>query len=103
MKLCTIFTRIIQAMNKLLKHYLSSVKLAKEDLTPTEKEEIISTIKVLNRRNSTAEEREREFTTMCFNYGMDDDEVDAAKAVFLYTEDAEAWERSIIYKSTIIS
>lgn len=82
-------------MNKLLTHYLSSIKLAKEDLSSAEKEEIISTLKVLKRSDSTDEEKEQEFTTMCFNSGMDDAEVEAAKAVFLYTENAEVWEKSI--------
>jgi len=65
------------------------------DFTHEEKEEILSTLRVL-KKTSAFEEREQEFTTMCFNAGLDETRIQEAKKVFLYTEDAEAWEKNIL-------
>lgn len=83
-------------MNKLVTHYRNSTQLKKEDLTKAEKEEIISTLTLLKKCESLEpEEREEEFMTMCFNFGLDDDQTKAAKEIFLCIEPSEIWEKSI--------
>jgi len=84
-------------MNKLVTHYRNSTQLKKEDLTKKEKEEIISTLNLLKKCESLGpEEREEEFMTMCFNYGLDDDQTKAAKEIFLGIEPSEDWEKNIL-------
>jgi hypothetical protein len=83
-------------MNQLVTHYRNSTQLKKEDLTKAEKEEIISTLNLVKKCESLGpEEREGEFMTMCFNYGLDDDQTRAAQEIFLGVEPSEAWEKSI--------
>eukprot|EP00026_Physarum_polycephalum_P007821 Phypoly_transcript_07889.p1 GENE.Phypoly_transcript_07889~~Phypoly_transcript_07889.p1 ORF type:complete len:439 (-),score=94.07 Phypoly_transcript_07889:62-1378(-) len=84
-------------MNKLVTHYRNSTQLKKEDLTQEEKEEIISTLNLVKKCESLEpEEREDEFMTMCFNYGLDDDQTRAAKEIFLGIEPSEIWEKNIL-------
>jgi hypothetical protein len=83
-------------MNKLITHYRNSTQLRKEDLTKAEKAEIISTLNLVKKCESLGpEQREEEFMTMCFNYGLDDDQSRAAKEIFLGIEPSEIWEKSI--------
>lgn len=83
-------------MNKLVTHYRNSTQLKREDLTKAEKDEIITTLNLLKKCESLGpQEQEEEFMTMCFNYGLDDDQTKAAKEIFLGIEPSEPWERSI--------
>ena len=83
-------------MNKLVTHYRNSIQLKKEDLSKAEKEEIISTLNLLKRCESLGPEKKEEaFMTMCFNYGLDDGQAEAAKEIFLNIVPAEVWEKSI--------
>jgi len=84
-------------MNKLVTHYRNSTQLKKEDLSKAEKQEIISTLNLLKKCESLApEEREEEFDTICFNFGLDDDQTKAAKEIFLGIEPSEIWEKNIL-------
>lgn len=65
------------------------------DFTLEEKEEILSTLRVL-KKNTSFQEKEEEFSTMCMKAGMNEEAVAEAKKVFLYTEAAEAWEKNIL-------
>jgi len=65
------------------------------DFTPEEKEEILSTLRVL-KKDTSFEAKEEEFSTLCFKPGMSEDKVEEAKMMFLYTEDAEIWEKNIL-------
>jgi len=63
--------------------------------TDEEKDEIISTLSICTLKSKSIEEREEEFMTMCITHGVDDEDMDDAKEIFLY-RDPEDWELNIL-------